>query len=434
MLKTILTKRINPFLLFLPFLLLYLAFVFIFQTNGSFGDESRYLIYARFMIDGYLPADNLNFDYLGNGPGYSIFLIPFVLLKLPLICITILNAVFLYLSVIILFKAANKILSYKWALLIALFWACYINNYEYVFRILPEIFTVFFISILIFSVVSFYESPNSKKYLFLSGFSFGYLALIKPIFGYVLLTLLIALLVFYIARKGSVYYKKAFLIVSLALLTTLPYLIITYNITGKIFYWSTLGGNNLYWATETDEYEYGSWFPDPGLKTDPDAKHSHLKNFEEQVRIKHLEDFNEINKYTGVERDDAYKRMAWKNIKNNPVKYFKNCISNIGRMFFNFPYSYKFQTPKTLVRLPFNGILLIAMLFSLIPAFVNRDKIPFSIKLLMLMAFIYFGGSVLANAETRMFTVIVPVILMWVTYVLRKSCSINTGKWVENNN
>ena len=210
----------------------------------------------------------------------------------------------------------------------------------------------------------------------------------------------------------------------IAFATTLPYLIHTYKVTNKLFYWGSFGGNNLYWMTNTDEYEYGSWFADPGKPVDSTLKNFHLSNIEEQVRIKHQQDFEEANKYSGVEQDDVFKKLAIRNIKSHPVKFLQNCISNMGRLLFNFPYSYKLQTPDTLLRLPFTGIIVVLALFCVIPTFKNWKKIDFSIRFMLLIALTYFGGSILGSAETRMFTVIVPLLLCWLAFICERAFKI----------
>lgn len=421
----------NPFLLFLPFLVLFIILVLIYPTSGTFGDENRYLIYARYMIDGFLPASDLNFDHLGNGPGYSILLIPFIAFHIPIIWITLLNAILLYLSIVLLFKAAVKVVSLRPALIISLFWACFINSYVYIGKILPETLTSFLICLLIYCLINAFNSDKPKRYLYFSGFIIGYIALTKPIFGYVLLCMLIGSCILWVINRKAKTYKNATFILVIALATTMPYLTYTYSVTGRIFYWSSVGGNNLYWTTETDEFEYGSWFPDPQGPMDPATKFTHLPNFEEQVKAKHAKDFEEINKYKGVEQDDAYKRIAINNIKAHPWKYIQNCISNVGRLFFNFPYSYKIQSPYTLIRLPFTGIIAILMLFCIFPTLRNWKKIDFSVRFMLLFALIYFGGSILGSAETRMFTIVVPIFLLWIAYMLQKTVKIDFGKWTH---
>ena len=433
----------NPFLIFAPFLLLYIILIIIFPTDGMGGDESRYLTYSQYMINGFLPQNEAGFEILGNGPGYSITLIPFVALHLPLIWITIMNAVFYYFSIILLFNTLLKVASFRKALLLSLLWACYYNSYENILLILPETFTAFLICLLIFSLTNAYNTEKSKKYIFLSGFVLGYIALTKPIYGYVILAMILICGSMWVIKRKVPNYRKAIIISLIALATTLPYLVYTYHLTNKIFYWSSLGGNNLYWMSTHFEGEYGSWIPDPKPIQDtvPEDKHysdldkylksnrnAHISGYSEYVKLNHQKDFDEINKYKGVERDDAYERLALNNIKSHPIKFIQNCLSNAGRMLFNFPFSYKLQSPGTLLRLPLSGTIVVLGLFCLIPSFTNWKKIIFPIRFMLLLAILYLGGSILASAETRMFTVIVPILLFWIGFIIQKTIKINL-KW-----
>jgi hypothetical protein len=419
----------NPFLLFAPFLILYFIVIVIFRPTGTFGDESRYLIYAHYMITGILPDSEVNFDTLGNGPGYSIILIPFVALHISVLWMTLMNAIFYYLSIVLLYKVLLQFVDIPFAVIVSIFWACYFNLYENIVFLLPETFTVFLICLLIFCVTKAFRNRNSENinwYIYFSGFLMGFTALTKPIFGYVFLCMLILIGIIYILKTKTINYKKAFIILLTALVTTLPYLIYTYHITNRIFYWSTVGGNNLYWMSTPYESEYGDWSPD--LK--PNSIHiaDKLPNSHRQkhIELNHSKDFETINKHiNGPKRDDAYKTIALNNIKLHPIKFIKNCASNLGRILFNFPYSYKYQQPGTLLRLPLNGVILVFSLFCLIPTFKNWKNINFSIRFLLLFTALYLGGSLLGSAETRMFTMIVPILLIWIAVIIKKSIKIN---------
>jgi hypothetical protein len=75
-------------------------------------------------------------------------------------------------------------------------------------------------------------------------------------------------------------HKKGFVIILIAFAITLPWLIYTYDLTGRIFYWTSVGGNNLYWLTSPHKNEYGNWYSD--IRTDKDAAsqvHEDLKYF-----------------------------------------------------------------------------------------------------------------------------------------------------------
>ena len=163
----------------------------------------------------------------------------------------------------------------------------------------------------------------------------------------------------------------------------------------------------------------------------------------EIIKMKHQKDFDQIfeskkaqklyfrngqlsgSPYAGVIQDDILKRIAVQNIKSHPLKFLQNCFSNIGRMIFNYPASYTIQKPSTLKRLPINGSLLIFAAFCFIITLANWKKILFSIRFLLLFAFIYFGGSILGSAETRMFTIVVPILLLWIAYILQRTVKIH---------
>ena len=413
----------NPFLLFLPLLIFYLILILLFSfDNILIGDQTRYLSYAKNLLNGYYSPPAPNID-LGNGPGYPIFLTPFVALKSPLLFIKLMNGVFYYFSTVFLYKSLQQVVTNRFALIFSLIWAFYPTFYEQMIFVLPEVFASSLIPLLIFLVLKIFKTNNgliNKKYLAFGGFVLGYLALTKPIFGYVIMVMMPAMAFLWLLNKRSLNYKKGVLILIFSLVTTLPYLIYTFNLTGKIFYWSSFGGNNLYWMSTPYEGEYGSWHPD---FYDPNIKQS-VPGSEELIRKHHQIAFDVIAKYKGVEQDNRLKKLAIKNIEKYPLKFLKNCVSNAGRIIFNFPYNYETQKPGTLRRLPINGTILIFALFCLIPTLINWKNIPFPIKFLLFFALLYFCGSLLGSAENRMFVMGVSVLLLWIAYILERTVKI----------
>jgi 4-amino-4-deoxy-L-arabinose transferase-like glycosyltransferase len=433
----------RPFLLFSPFLILSIGLILIFRKGVLVGDENKYLEYAQNLLKGFYspPAPNI---YLGVGPGYPIVLMPFIWLKLPLVSIAILNAVFYYFSIIILYKTLQYIVSLKIALAASLFWAFYYNAYENFPLIAPETIMTFLISLLCFLIIKSFISDNLKtrRYILLSGFIFGYIALTKIIFGYVLLFMLVGIVLLWLFNRTSVNYKKGMFILLVALATTAPYLTYTHQLTGRFFYWGTTAGNNMYWMSTPYSEEYGSWSPAPTMNSDSIVKIKSSIEFREKenltiksanhlipvagndIRNNHKVDFCEFNKYSGVEQDDEFKRVAITNIKSHPIKYIQNIFSNMGRIIFNYPYSYTLQKPGTLLRLPANGILLLFLLLGLIPTFINWERILFPLRFMIFIFTLYIGGSLTGSAETRMFTVIVPLLLLWISYLIQRTIKI----------
>jgi 4-amino-4-deoxy-L-arabinose transferase-like glycosyltransferase len=444
----------NPFLLFLPFLLLYTILVLILYNKILWGDEIRHFAFAENLFHGFYspPAPNISLDM---GPGYPLFILPFIALHIPLICVNLMNAVFNYLTIVFLFKALQQIIPFKPALIFSLFFACYSNSLEFIALIYSESLTLFLVSLMVFFLIKAFNPDNiikAKKYIILCGFVIGYLALTKIIFGYVLLLMLAGSGLLWIVNRKSINYRKIVFILLVGLATTLPYLIYTYHLTGRLFYWGTSGGNNLYWMSTPYKGEYGNWIPDPKFDSTlvstgnnfqliPErGGEINLKNrinntpgSEDSLDQHHKKDYEEIYKYTGIERDDVYRKLVMNNIKSHPGKYIENCISNIGRMLFNYPYSYTFQKPGTLLRLPLNGIIIVFTLFCLVPTLVNWGKLIVPIRFMLFFILLYFGGSILGSAETRMFTVIVPILLFWIAYISTKSIKLKL-KFNENSN
>ena len=121
----------NPFLLFLPFLFFYVVFILAVESNALWGDENIYLSYADNLSHGFYspPPPNVSLD---DGPGYPLLISPFVALHLPLITIRLLNAILLYLSIVLLFEVLIKFVSFKRALIFSLFWGCYYNSLDFI--------------------------------------------------------------------------------------------------------------------------------------------------------------------------------------------------------------------------------------------------------------------------------------------------------------
>lgn len=444
MLKLIISiKKIrNPYILFLPLIILYILIILILSKNYFEGDERRYIMYAQNLAKGFYSSPPPYLD-LGNGPGYPIILTPLLLLGLPLFFIKLLNAILYYFSVVFLFKTVRQLVTFKFALIISLIWALYPYTFENIYNILPEVLVSFLVVLLVhafFKVFKPNQNDYNLKFIIISGLIFGFLALTKPIFGYVLMFMLAGILILLVINRTSLNYKKSLLVLIISLLTTLPWLAYTYHMTGKLFYWSTYGGNNLYWMSTPYENEYGNYIAFPfnatNLKTQffhnhlEEIKKNHEKDFEEILQSKEARDLyfknGEIvgSPYTGVIQDDILKKIALRNILSHPLKFIQNCISNAGRLMFNYPYSYKLQNPGTLIRFPIGGIILTFILFTLFPAIINWKRIYFPVRFIFLIAVIYLGGSLLGSADIRMFTVVVPIFFVWITYILSKTIKI----------
>ena len=197
-------KTVSPFLLFFPFFLLYIVIILVFRNNALSDDEMRYLGYAKNLTHGYYAAPPPN-DAIVNGPGYPIILMPFVALNAPVILAVLANALFYYLSVVFLYKTLLRISSFKIALFISLFWACYYNSYQDMLFAFTESVTCLIVSLLLYSVTrAFEDSDKRRKYMILAGMAMGYLALTKVVFCYVVLFIFIGSCLVWLLNRKSI--------------------------------------------------------------------------------------------------------------------------------------------------------------------------------------------------------------------------------------
>lgn len=419
--------RNNPFLIFLPFLLFYIIIILLFHTQelAFHGDQSRYLEFAHNILNGYYSPPYPNID-LTNGPGYPLILAPFLLFGCSITFLILINAFFYYLSLVFLYKSLAEFVSFKMSLLLSIFWGLYYNAYQELVQLMTEVFTCFLITGVIYALIKvFQRSKDRLVYMLLSGIFIGYLALTKIIFGYVLMCLLFGAVIFWAIGKSS-NLKKIVLILLIAFLTTIPYLLYTYNLTGKMLFWGTPGNDSLYWMSTPFENEYGNWYGELNIPRSQKDVDNSFPGFIDSLKLHHQKDYDRIYFYKDIlKREEVYKAIAIDNIKSHPLKYLENCFSNVGRLLFSFPYSYSIESNRTLLRLPLNGSLVLISLFCLIPTFFNWKKIFFPIKFIMFFLALYLGASILVSTQIRMFTVIVPMLLFWIGYILQRCVKIN---------
>ena len=405
----------NPYLLFLPFLALYVAIV-VLRHNPMVMDGDRYYWYAQNLLKGFYsppPPD----VYLWNGPGYPLFLAPLIALGVPVLVLTLTNALFLYWSVVLVYLTLRRLTAPGWALATAVFWGLYFITYQLLPILMTETLVSFLCAALAYSLTRLY-GEGGRRWLLLSGFLIGYTALVKVMFGYVLLLMLGGNALLWLLNRRNRAYGRSLLVLVVAFATTVPYLLCTYQLTGRTLYWGNSGGMSLYWMTTPHADEYGEWFDEnldfAFISPYPAADSLNVKI----LKANHAADYKEIYSYRGLERDDAFKRLAIRNIKAHPKKFLENCFNNLGRLFFSYPFSYRFQDAGLLKKIVINGFFLSLFLLSLIPTALNWRRMAYPVRFLLLFALIYLAGSTAASAYQRLFYVIVPILLVWMAYVL----------------
>jgi len=412
----------NPWLLFLPFLFYYAYVIIINKWPTLYGDEIRYVDFAHNLIHGFYspPAPHIN---LWSGPGFPIILAPFIALKVPVIYITLLNALYLYLAIVFLYKALSLLTNRKIAIIFSLLLAVYPNASAILPILYTEAFTYFLVSSFVCAVTLWYLKKN-KRYGTIAGLVLGYIILTKIIFGYVLIVCLVVCLLLLLIKKNKLYYLKPVKILLIAFAVSVPYLAYTWHITGKIFYWGNSGGMSLYWMSTPYENEYGDWkLPDLSNKQYPTL----FKSAEADALLKknHSKEIKFILKHNEVEQDALFKQKAIDNIKKHPLKFMTNYYYNFSRMLFNFPYSYSYQDGAIVRNIISGSLILWSSVIGIILTYINWRRIVFPVKFVLLITGVYLLLSGALSSYPRQLDVIVPVLLFWIGYLAANIKKIN---------
>lgn len=411
--NNLLTKDLKKWIPFFPLLLILLSITFLFSKNIFTGDESRYLRFSENLLNGYYAMPGLNPGFLRNGPGYPIILVPFKFFNSPLILIKLLNSIFLFFGVIFLYKSLRFNLNHK----VSLFFSHVAGlTHPFFFMsislILTESLCFFLISISLYYFLRYMNTRN-KKNIYIFGISSGFLILTKVFFSYVFLVLgvLSVLLFLFYDRKEKVLLKLSFY----PFLICIPYLMYTYSLTGKIFYWSDAGGSTLYCMSTPYEEEYGDWFPTNESIGTEDSSSETTSFKQNTLKLNHLDFINSLKQLNGIEKDLKLKEKSIENILKNKGKYFKNIIYNFGRISFRYPFTNRNIEPLYLIVLIFHFSIFFVPLIKSIIKIVFKRNLEYLLVLTFFTTFLI--GTLLLSAESRFIYPIYPLLIFLISYL-----------------
>jgi 4-amino-4-deoxy-L-arabinose transferase-like glycosyltransferase len=405
-------------IILLPLLLIYCLYVIIKEKPGLSLDEPTYLLYARNLINGfYVPKGS---TFLWAGPGYPIILAVLEKFDLTGIYQKLLNAIFLYGSLLCMYYSVRLFTRKSCALILASLCGFYYPFYLMLPYRMTEVFVIFLISLIVLYVNKWSEEPSKITYKVVLILVIAWLMLTKIIFGYVIAGLLILFIIAFLLKQNNTYLKLIF-ILFLSIITISPYLYYTYQLTGKYFYWGTSGGLTLYWMSSPYAEEYGdfiNFFYEPS--NDPNKNQLFRMRHEENIKMAIGEislfqalKYEELPAKLGVVQDQQFKKMAIMNIKAHPIKYIKNILSNSMRMIFNFPYSYR-ENRLNLKLIICNSILLLFVFITSLKHLRKNENINNADLFLLSFTLIYLGGSVLLSATPRQFYIVSPILLYFI--------------------
>ena len=385
----------NEWILFLPFLLFYFFIVVFFSKDYYIGDEPRYLMFAENVLQGFYspPPPEIN---LWNGPGYPLIISLTKLLNLPEISIRLFNALWLYLALILVYKAIKLTINKNFRFTPVTLLGTYLPIYVMLPKILTECFTWFLISLITYLFVKYLNKQIKLYHILLLSFFLFYLMITKVVFAYAIFFSMIILGIWYLKnRKKEI--LNAFFIFFLAILMSIPYLNYTYKLTGKLFYWSNAGSLSLYTMSTPYPDENGSFMTPKYMAKNP----NHQKEIDSIV-----------TKLPALQMDEALTKAALRNIKKHPAKYFKNWLSNLGRLFIGTPFFMKKNTAKSKLFAFINILIISYLMYINWQLFRLRKSINYPLKILLILFLIYLAGSSLVSAYPRMFYITLP---FWTT-------------------
>ena len=372
-------------------------------------DEGRYLWFAKNLTQGFYLTPEMQ-DVL-NGPGYPLVLAPLVALKVPLMGLRMLNAVFMALAAWFSFRAVLPYAGRRWALAVALVTALHPSLVRTASYLMTEALALCCIAGFAWAFTAALRAKDFSWILIAAAaFAFAWLTLTRVFFGNVIMAaiaFIVLFLPFWKSQRRML--LRVLAVMSLALVMCAPWLAYTQSKTGDFPCWSTNGGELLYWATSTHEGENGHWFSE-----------EEAQNMPELVARGHR-DFYQANFYLPVkEREAVLRAKAFENIRANPKGVLKNWLCNWSRLVFGSPRSFLPEELITGVLVLVNGPLLLLVLAALGIGLKFWRTLPLELVALAAVSFIYLGGTSLLPGLPRYTVVIWPWIGLGGAAVLSK--------------
>lgn len=398
---------IRIIILLLPLLLVYILVCIVTMTPDlDYGDEGRYALDVKNILS-QKPLT------LTQAPGYPLFLVIPRAAGLSWYGLKWFNPFLLFAAVVLAAKSLAVLkFSRKHVCLCAYALGFYVPFWNEMRYLLTEPLALAMISSAMYGCIRLAKT-NSKRYFIVAAASLTALALIKAIMGYVIVIMcIIGYVISFFSRKEAVHnMRKLSVVFGLAFLLCIPYLIYTYHLTGKVFYWANTGGENVYWLTNPVAGEYGFWNPDERVLRDDQMAH-------------HREFIESLSKDDLFKRDEAFMAAALKNIRQHPGKFIYNWLCNIARMFFNFPYDYKYQNPATLLYTVPNSLVFWLAVSMPVMLYKTRTTTYFEpIIILLVFMWAYWFVQSLSTAGPRKMYLVIPVFVVCFAYVVRTFCA-----------
>lgn len=395
-------------------LIAYLVFIVCISTRSLEGDELRYLSYAENVCNGFFSdGDNPS---IRNGPGYVLFLTPFVCLGIPLIVAKLFNALFVIIGLLYFYRALVLLhVDARSALIATVLLGLYFPLLRWMIMLYSEPMSFMLICLInYYFILCFSEKRITHRPVVKGGLALGVLALTKIIFYHIALVLLVAAILMQVFKREKKY-TNIIKILAVGIFLFSPFLMYTYSLTGKVSYTGTQGGEILYHRATPFDGEFGNWIPSSEILGEGPS--SDLVMID-TLRQRHLQLYTEIQNLSHIEKDSVLKVKAKEWMQQHPIKYLENTVANILRLFFNYPKSYKLQELSTYGYMLPNAMLLCLFFLSLVVLFWGRGVVPTSFLPSIVLIGLYILAHFVLGGKGRHFIITVPIFAIFITYVL----------------
>ena len=311
-------------------------------VDRSFGDEWRYLWYARNILRGYYtPSDN---EMIWNGPAYPLLLTPFVAFGAPLILPKLLNVALFTLAVVYVHRTLLLYCSPARATVGGLVLGLSPLPYGFLHLIYTETLSTFLMAATVFHFCAS-RRARGRGHAIAAGVCLGLLILTKVSFGpATVFALLVSAALYFLRRSRTV--ERALITTGLAFALCVPWLGYTYAKSGKLLYWSSGGGSLIYFMTSPYPEEKGDWFHHGHIANVPFLREHHKPLFDRLRGDPKSYEGSELERMMpgvgrtcGIAADSELWRIGFQQLRARPLGYLRNWAFNVTRLFFNFPYT-----------------------------------------------------------------------------------------------
>jgi 4-amino-4-deoxy-L-arabinose transferase-like glycosyltransferase len=217
-------------------------------------------------------------------------------------------------------------------------------------------------------------------------------------YGWVVFALLGLALLRWARRRHDAAARRLVAVAAIAVLTCVPWLAYTYELTGHAMYWGTSSGESLFWMSPTVPGETGQWHSPGAIRTDPALA---------VLRAP----FRRSDRLDPVRRDLALRRQAVANIRARPALYARNLAANVGRLFWSMPMRSRRSLVRTGADVLFNTLLLAALAWAARALWRRRGDLPAETAPIAAFAALAIGAHLPASASPRMLLPVVPALL-----------------------